>query len=302
MTIQQTAGLVFANLLAVLSAADGRAGNAVAPCAARGAAFPEPVFELFLRTSPTNQPVVVTGAEAVRQARSAGRTRYFFGATAPVSSVSTCVRTDADGFNRYRIDVSVADGWHLERTAYPLIDVSFPLAGDGAADWCVVGSNEGGIWHPKNDPVGREAVYTYPGYLAAQFAAVYNESCGFYFAAEDADGYEKGMGVKRLDHAIRFVHERWGWDAGDVTGAYDVVLRTVARTDDPLSWEDFADVYRVWLMRQPWMAQTYLARNDVPDWLKRAPAMMRYTRQWLARPDSIAALMDRVHRLREALA
>lgn len=289
--IRRIAGLVLAaNLFAVLPVAFGR--DAARPCERKGVALPEPVFELSLRLSPTSQPIVVTGADAVLQERQSGLTRYFFGATAPVSSVLTRVRTEADGFRRFRIDVSVAEGWHLERTAYPLLDVPLPLAGDGAADWCVVGSNEGGIWRPQADPVGREAVYTYPGYLAAQFAAVYNESRGFYFAAEDADGFEKGLGFRRLEHAVRFVHERWGWDAGVVTGAYDVVMRTVECADDSLSWEDFADIYRVWLMRQPWMAKTYLARNDVPDWLKRAPAMMRYTRQWLARPDSIAALMD----------
>lgn len=291
-SIQQTAGLVFANLLAALAVMDGRAAApAVNARAADGEEWQSPAFELSLRSSPTSQPVVVTGADAVRQERSAGRMRCFFDATAPVSSVSTCVRTDADGFTRCRIDVSVADGWRLERTAYPLVDVPLPLAGGGSEDWCVVGSNEGGVWRPKDDPVGRANVYAYPGYLAAQFAAVYNESRGFYFAAEDADGHEKGVGFRRLERGVRFVHERWGWDAGVVTGAYDVVMRAVACSDDPLSWEDFADVYRVWLLRQPWMAKSYLERDDVPAWLKRAPAMMRYTRQWLARPGQVAALM-----------
>lgn len=250
---------------------------------------PKPAFELSLRQTPTNAPVSVTAGDAVRWSRQGGLTQFFFGENAPVKSVGAYACADTNGFTRYCMDVDVADGWHLERTAYPLIDVPFPLVGDGVGDRCVVGATVGGVWHPKNIAVGRAVVYPYPGSLAAQFAAVYNASNGWYFAAEDAAGHEKGLGFKRLEHANRFVHERRGWDAGVVTGAYDVAVRRVDRVDGSLAWEDFADVYRVWLNAQPWMRTPYLERTDVPGWMKRAPAMTRYSRQWLAEPEKIAA-------------
>lgn len=280
-------GKVIAHLISVLLLGSAYAGT-IGTDILQG----EPNFELTLRPSPTGQPVIVTMTDAVRQEREAGQTRYFFKANSPITSVLTKSHTDAEGYSRYRIDVAVADGWFLEKTAYPLIDIPFPLAGDGKDDRCVVGATIGGVWHPKKIKVGREVVYPYPGSLAAQFAAVYNEKGGYYFAAEDAVGYEKGFGFKRLEKANQFVHVRLGWDTGVITGAYDVVARKVEGAGEPVSWEDFADIYRAWLMRQFWMSTPYLARKDVPAWMKRSPAMTRFSRQWLAKPERIMASVD----------
>lgn len=244
-------------------------------------------FALSLRRTPNGDPIVVASSNAISRMKRDGVTAYAFAAGSPVTSVVTRVTRDASGLRRYRIDVAVADGWHLETTGYPLIDVPYPLSGDGSDDRCVVGATVGGVWRPKEIEVGRSIVYPYPGSLAAQFCATWDNDTGFYFAAEDAVGYEKGVGIRRLRAGNRFVHERRGWDTGVVTGAYDVVAKIVRRTDEPLVWEDFADIYRVWLMKQPWMRKTYLERTDVPAWMKRAPAMTRYSRQWLAKPEQI---------------
>lgn len=259
--------------------------SAFASCLEHGADF-----SLSLRRTPNGEPTIVTSANAMNRVDGKGGvTTYAFAADCPVTSVTTLQKADAQGVRRYRIDVAVADGWHLETTGYPLIDIPYPLSGDGTDDRCVVGATSGGVWKPKEIELGRAVVYPYPGSLAAQFCANWNNDTGFYFAAEDAVGYEKGLGFKRLKTCNRFVHERRGWDTGVVTGAYDVVARVVHRTDESLVWEDFADVYRGWLLKQPWMQKTYLERTDVPAWMKRAPAMTRYSRQWLAKPERIAA-------------
>jgi hypothetical protein len=40
-------------------------------------------------------------------------------------------------------------------------------------------------------------------------------------------------------------------------------------------------------VRQPWCARTLGARDDLPEWLKQGPAMVRFSRDWLRDPDSV---------------
>ena len=125
------------------------------------------VFELALRQAPEGEPVTVTETNAVRAVTRGGTTEYAFADDAPVVRVAAHERIDATGARRCRLDVTVAPGWHHEKTAYPLVDVPYPLSGDGTDDRCVVGATVGGVWHPKSIDIGRAVVYPYPGSLAA---------------------------------------------------------------------------------------------------------------------------------------
>ena len=109
----------------------------------------------------------------------------------------------------------------------------------------------------------------YPGFTFAQFLAYFDRRAGIYLACDDTDGRVKvikpvglpdrvGLGIAHI---------------GDWTGAgrhslgYDVLLRSFRGT-----WEDAAEIYREWALRQPWAGRTLMDRPDVPDWLLDSPA------------------------------
>ena len=109
----------------------------------------EPRFVLTLSKAPSNKPVEVVSSNAVsssvRETSGVFRYEWKFAAGAPVESASATVRC-SDDETRYRFQVKVADGWHLEKRAFP--EIQCPLTGaDGAQKWFMTGRANGGYGH-----------------------------------------------------------------------------------------------------------------------------------------------------------
>jgi len=123
-----------------------------------------------------------------------------------------------------------------------------------------------------------ERPYPGPG-VKFQFTAAYGEASGrgLYLATEDPKGSDKGFiwrnhpGQNSLVMAVRHLPAGRGVVGTGFQMPYPVVTRPF-RGD----WWDAARFYRTWWQRQAWAPDKFLQdRTDVPDWLKRAPAIVR---------------------------
>jgi len=196
------------------------------------------------------------------------------------------------------VSVSPDDGnilWHfaldgpeplvLERVEYPLVALRAPSRGDEANDAFVAGTVRGGIYpRPSRWPVGRDVgSLNQPGPLAAQFGCYYDACCGFYSATQDSRGYPKRLRFRRTASGLEFGWERCCYHhlAKRFELGYAVAQATFQSQDPalPTDWRDAADIYKAWALKQPWCARTLDQRDDVPDWLKEGPAMVRFRRR-----------------------
>ena len=210
-----------------------------------------------------------------------------------VESVTCTVRPDGRKL-RWNIRVAPKAGWAVEKTAYPRILTAERIGGRGEDDSVVAGTAKGGIWrNPTKRPNGCYVQGTMPGSLVCQFACHYDDSALFYYAAEDGRGYAKDLHVYSSDVGMRFEFVHTDFDAKPFALAYDIVTAAIDGTvRRPAAWQDAADLYREWARRQSWCAMKPLRdREDLPKWMRDAPAMVRFGRDWLGDPEKIRRWM-----------
>jgi len=207
---------------------------------------------------------------------------------APVREVRVTLRWEQDGAVRRRLSCEMNPGWFLERTMFPVVEMPCE-----EATRLVLGSSKGGVFHdPSKWPAGRSLKCMSPGSCSAPFAAAWNDEAGRYFGIEDTKGCMKSFGFDRTTNGVRFVQSEHVWTTGSYTQDYWVVARRVVKGAEALRWYDFADIYKAWDRRQKWSRTPFLARADIPAWMKDAPAFTRFSRQWLGRPDAIRKFVD----------
>ncbi len=209
-----------------------------------------------------------------------------------VQSVVCTVR-GVGAYVRWGISAQLADGWALEETTYPRVLVSSVLGSDAGDDRFVYGCAKGGITYaPGRKDIGWRAMTRQPGALVAQFATVYDDRAGLYFAAEDGAGHCKYMGAERIKEGVLVTSRRVGFDAGSVVQTYDLVTGGFECTPaDPCTWHDAADLYKAWAVKQFWTTKPFRDRTDIPTWMRDAPVLVRFGRDWLQNPDDIRAWM-----------
>ena len=213
---------------------------------------------------------------------------FVFKPTSPVREACVTVRREADGAVRHKLSCEMNPGWFLERTTFPELDIPCEKAAR-----LMLGSNKGGVYHdPVNWKNGRGCFCASPGSCCAQFAAAWNGAEGLYIGMEDAKGYMKTFGFARTANGIRFVHYEKVWTTGSYTQDYWIVSRRVEKGAEPLRWYDFADIYKAWDRKQAWSRTPFLARTDIPAWMKDAPAFTRFSRQWIGHPEAIRKFTD----------
>lgn len=281
-----------------LSASFDAKGSAVRLLTAQGAELgardPAALFSMTLcRTDDFTRQVVV-GPERAKcrvEKTSEGARFVYTDLGEACRSVVCTVRGGGENL-RWGISVEAAPGWALEKSSYPRLRVTDCIGSSAADDRFVYGTAKGGVWYPsvrhaQGDwyRIGRQ-----PGDLACAFACLYDDLAGFYFAAEDSAGHAKMLGAQqaRTSDGILFLHERICFDEGVATQSYEVVTGGLEGTPgNPCTWHDAADRYRAWVERQSWCTTRFPNRTDLPVWMKDAPAMVRFTREWLERPEDI---------------
>ena len=182
----------------------------------------------------------------------------------------------------------------VEEVVYPIVALRAPLSGDGDGEAFVAGITKGGVFHrPSRWRVGKAVAANQPGSLAAQFACYYGARAGLYSATRDAKGYPKGLQCRRTKWGLELSWRRYACHrlGEPFRLGYQAALTTFGGPgkNTPTDWRDAADLYKAWAVRQPWCARALAQRDDLPEWLRRGPAMVRFSRTWLARPARIEA-------------
>ncbi len=121
---------------------------------------------------------------------------------------------------------------------------------------------------------------TWPGGLNMQFQALYNaDRNGLYIATHDGGGYKKKFyffpDPKNLAMEYKIGHfpPNMGFPAEDYHMSYDVVVRPFIG-----DWYDAAQIYRSWALKQSWCKNGNLkTRQDIPQWFKETPIMLKVT-------------------------
>ena len=228
----------------------------------------------------------------VEKTEDGARLTYDFAEGAVAQVVCTVRAPAGDDKVRWGIRTAARDGWAVTETTYPRVPLALKLGTSGEDDAFVLGMAKGGVHRNPGankagwGPVGRE-----PGNLVAQFECLYDDRGGFYLAAEDAQGHAKRMGVSRTDDALVAYVQRIGFAAAEEQ-AYDVATAAFEGAAGTLTtWHDAADLYKKWALRQPWCATPFKFRKDIPAWMRDAPAMVRFSRNWLEKPNDIRAWM-----------
>lgn len=154
----------------------------------------------------------------------------------------------------------------------------------------------------KGAPKG-DTELPYPGPAAKfQFFAAYGRTAGrgFYFSTEDGRGFAKTFAIRNHPEAdsvilgAQYFPEGRGAGSKRFEQAYEVVSGPF--TGD---WWDAARLYRTWWLQQIWARRGLLVqRQDLPDWLVRAPFA---TRPSTTKPErTVANNLTALHALREA--
>ena len=180
----------------------------------------------------------------------------------------------------------------LEEIYYPIFQLPAPLTGNGTSDAVVVGLTKGGVFHePAKWRPGQGLSCPQPGSLAAQFGCYYSSNAGLLSHTRDARGFPKKLECRRTKEGLR-----WNWlrrcyhpmnqpfDLGYEISTTTFTARTPGESTD---WRDGADLYKQWALEQPWCAVPYAQRTDIPAWMKSAPAMIRFSRDWLREPERV---------------
>lgn len=205
-----------------------------------------------------------------------------------------------DGMIRWRFSATPKPGWAVYETDYPSVCLT-PSIGDSPEDDCVVtGDAKGGVvrypMDPKREYWKSRHYSTSPGHLTSPFGAFYDPAGGLYTAAEDTEGYFKGLLMDRWwrqqlkDGTFRegdFLLEWRHFEFSPTTFSptYDVVMRAFGGRDgEATDWRDAADIYRAWAKDRRWCRTKMVDRPDLPDWAKKGPAQMKFNRAWFRHP------------------
>ncbi len=198
---------------------------------------------------------------------------------------------------RWQLRVSGKAPMVIEEIDFPILDFRAPLTGDGRSDAVVAGLTKGGVYHePGKWAVGHGLRLPQPGSLAAQFGCYYSHRAGFVSHTCDPRGFPKVLECVRTQAGLQ-----WRWrgrcyhrlDKPFKLG-YEISTTTFTAhiPGEPADWRDAADIYKRWALEQPWCAVPYAQRPDVPDWMKAAPAMIRFSRDWLGKPERVEGWLN----------
>ncbi len=163
----------------------------------------------------------------------------------------------------------------ISTVRFPYIS-AVPAIGSPDDDFIVAPSFPGVlIENPANNWEEKySAAWTFPGQQSAQFISYQDQEAGIYLAGMDTTGYGRALRITREgDHRFILTQEfklpekpEVRWDA-----PYDVVFGITRGT-----WQQTADIYKKWAVKQPWCSKTLVQRDDIPGWWKNAPCIHTY--------------------------
>lgn len=251
-----------------------------------------PLFAVVL--VPKNNPgdkqtwLSASAAQTVTSAMVDNRLEITYANFADYQGLSvTCGISHADDDLRWDLRAGIPDNLIALSFSYPILNLAF---GDEATSVALQGSTKGGLFTPALMKEGASSRVRQPGSLAAQFSAQLYTKDMFYTMTPDPAAWPK------INHLVRQADAwRWFWnilctvEGGNWSCPFPILTRYWQTPDGrDVTWHDAAELYKTWAKQQVWCRQTFLERDNIPDWLKQGPALIRFHRDWLAKPEMIS--------------
>lgn len=210
-----------------------------------------------------------------------------------IEVVCTVFLRGDDSQVRFALQALLPSGVTITSVTYPNIEI-----GVSDEDAAVVGDVKGGVLRPATWKPGQGRRFDHR--LAAAFGCCYNDRSGISTAAYDRQGHCKSLSLKK--RTAQSVELGWIYSSLERDGftlPYEIAVLGFSSPHDnrPTDWRDAADLYKAWAVKQSWCARTFAQREDVPEWIKQGPSMVRFTRAWLSQPALIESwLRDYWHK------
>ncbi len=183
------------------------------------------------------------------------------------------VRSDSQ-FSYWTIGASGLGANLVESINFPTIQGVGPLGQTGQDDVLLTSERKGTLYHNPTSTVPRGK---YPGGLypsadgVMQLMAYFDGAAGFYFAADDTQGYTKDFWWGRSDSPagdsqINITYYPPGIPADSLSRPYNILVGATQG-----DWYAPADIYRDWTRQQQWTQRS--VDRKVPTWLHDLPVI-----------------------------
>ena len=276
------------------------------------ASVASPLF--VLQVSPTNgRPFAIESAQAkcgvveVSPAAGGKRIRMTFEGLGPAADLHVSLEgrlDDADPFVRWSIAVENPSRLRLVSVRFPYV-VAVPAI-DSPSDDFLIGPALPGVMieNPdKNWPAQYSISWKFPGDQSAQFCAYQDRTSGVYLASMDTFGYGRSLNISKRNDSYVLYQEYHLSDepSAQWKSPYETALGV---TSGP--WQQTADLYKRWAVRQPWCARTLAQRNDIPAFWKQGACIhtcevRTYDEQRLCNGSYYPKVLEHMRSLRERI-
>jgi len=192
---------------------------------------------------------------------------------------------DESAFCLWNCEIENPTGYVMEWVGIPGIIVAADLKEDGGASSIFWPFGEGTLvenlkvrnrfeWLSYKEITSQSAGYngTYPGPVAMQFMAYYNEKGGLYIGAEDADSHLKTFEYAEENGGIRLETRVFTNGATD-TYRMPYHVKTGVFAGD---WQDAAEIYRSWVESTDMLPEKIADNKSLPEWYGDSPVVALY--------------------------
>ena len=182
------------------------------------------------------------------------------------------VLDDAEPFVRWSTRVDNPSRQRLSTVQFPYVK-AVPAIGSPDDDFIVAPAYPGVmIENPaKQWPENYSSGWTFPGEQSAQFFSYQDRDAGVYIASMDTAEYGRSLRIAKQSGKNYLLCQQYrlhGKPAVQWQSPYEVALGVTSGT-----WQQTADIYKRWAVRQPWCARTLIQRDDIPHAWKRGPCI-----------------------------
>ncbi len=174
---------------------------------------------------------------------------------------------DAEPYVRWSVALENPSRLRLTSLRFPTVD-AVPAIGSPDDDFLIGPALPGVMIENPNTnwPAYYSLSWRFPGDQSAQFCSYQDRTAGVYLASMDTAGYGRSLTISKRKNLYQLSQEyllpeepaaRW-------KSPYDTALGVTSG-----HWQQTADLYKRWAVRQTWCAKTLVQRDDVPAFWKR---------------------------------
>ena len=179
---------------------------------------------------------------------------------------------DAEPLVRWSIAVDNPGRQQLRAVRFPYI-AAVPAIGSPDDDFIVAPAFPGALIERPSEqwPANYSLGWSFPGDQSVQFFSYQDRTAGVYLASMDAVGYGRALRISKRNNERYLLYQEYRLPEeaeAQWQSPYEVALGVTSGT-----WQQTADLYKEWAVRQPWCARTVSQRDDIPDSWKRGPCI-----------------------------